>query len=62
MSEQYEVYGRTREDEALTHLGSLSVPEGTDLQTAVRKAHGEDWLELVAIPGESIGWAIEQKG
>ena len=45
-------------DEALTRIGTVTVPAGSDVRAAVRERHGDDWLELVAIPGESIAWAI----
>lgn len=57
MSETFEVYARKEEEEPLKHIGTIEV-EGDDLAGAVEKEYGGDWLELVAIPGTSIGWAI----
>ena len=46
-------------DQALTWLATMEL--NGDVKDAVRDAHGDDWLELVAIPSSSIGWAIEEK-
>ena len=59
MAQMYEIYGRREQDQALTWLATMDV-DG-DVKEAVQKAHGDDWLELVAIPSGSIGWAIEEK-
>ncbi|MCA9752923.1 MAG: hypothetical protein R3B81_12605 [bacterium] len=58
--ERFEIYGRRSCDEALTHLGSLDVPNADAVTDAAKKAHGEDWMELVAIPAGQIAWAIEE--
>jgi hypothetical protein len=34
------------------------VKEGASVADSVTRAHGKDWIELVAIPDTAIGWAI----
>lgn len=58
MERTYEVYARREQDEALTRIGTVTLAEGSDLGGEVRGRYGDDWLELVAIPGEEIAWAI----
>lgn len=58
MERMFEVYARREQDEALTRLGSVTIAGESDVAAAVRERYGDDWLELVAIPGESIAWAI----
>jgi hypothetical protein len=58
MERTFEVYARRAQDEALTRLGTVTLSGGSDVAAAVRKRYGDDWLELVAIPGEQIAWAI----
>ncbi|HMB69196.1 MAG TPA: hypothetical protein VKU85_07780 [bacterium] len=58
MDQTYEVYARRGQDEALTHLGAVELSGGLDVAAAVKERYGDDWLELVAIPGEKIAWAI----
>jgi len=58
MSERFEVYARREQDEALTRIGSVDVAKAKDVEEAVRREHGDDWLELVAIPDHAIRWAI----
>jgi hypothetical protein len=57
MEQTFEVYARREQDQALTRIGTVSL-SGDDVTAAVRERYGDDWLELVAIPGESIAWAI----
>lgn len=58
MARQYEVFGRRKQDEALTRIGTVSVEEADAVEAKVQEQHGEDWLELVAIPCDSFTWAI----
>ena len=58
MDQTFEVYARREQDEALTHIGTVDLGAGSDIAAAVRERYGDDWLELVAIPGEKIVWAI----
>jgi hypothetical protein len=59
MDEKYEVFGRRQADAALTRIGIVTVAAGAQVEAEVERHHGKDWLELVAIPASSIGWAIE---
>jgi hypothetical protein len=56
----YVVFARKRPDEALTRVGSVSAKDDQELEAAVTREHGEDWLELVAIPAGQIDWAIRE--
>lgn len=58
MERTFEVYARREQDEALTRIGTVTLAGGSDVRAAVKERYGDDWLELVAIPGESIAWAI----
>lgn len=58
MSETYQVFGRREQDEALTRIGAVTVDAAAGVEDAVRREHGDDWLELVAIPDRAIAWAI----
>ncbi|MGQ0721333.1 MAG: hypothetical protein ACT4PE_07130 [Candidatus Eiseniibacteriota bacterium] len=60
MDEKYEVFGRRREDAALTRIGVVTIAAGARVEAEVERQHGGDWLELVAIPASAIGWAIEE--
>ena len=60
MDEKYEVFGRRQQDKALTRIGIVTVAEGEAVEAEIERQHGQDWLELVAIPVSSIGWAIEE--
>jgi hypothetical protein len=61
MSETYEVFGRREQDQALTRIGAVTIASGTAVEDEIRRQHGQDWLELVAIPSRAIGWAIEEE-
>ena len=58
MAKQYEVFARKEQDEALTRIGTVSVEDAAEVEGKVKDEHGDDWLELVAIPCDSITWAI----
>ena len=58
MERTFEVYARREQDQALTRLGTVNLSDDSDVAAAVKERYGDDWLELVAIPGESIAWAI----
>jgi hypothetical protein len=58
MDQTFEVYARREQDQALTHIGTVDLSGGSDVAAAVKERYGDDWLELVAIPGEEIAWAI----
>ena len=58
MDRTFEVYARREQDEALTHIGTVDLGAGSDVAAAVTDRYGDEWLELVAIPGEKIAWAI----
>jgi hypothetical protein len=56
--EKYEVYARREDGEALTRVGTIEVEAGGSVEAAAKKEHGDDWLEMVAIPASKISWAI----
>ena len=56
--EKYEVYARKNDSDALTRIGTIDVEAGGSVEDAAKKEHGEEWLEMVAIPAEKISWAI----
>jgi len=58
MSETFVVFARREAQEPLTRIGRVTVPAGGSLEKRVREEHGEDWIELVAIPDRAIEWAI----
>jgi hypothetical protein len=57
---KWQVFARKRPDEALTRVGSVAANDDADLRAAVTREHGDDWLELVAIPAGEIQWAIRE--
>ncbi len=57
---QYEVYARKECHEALTHIGTIEAGNAEEAKTAAKQAHGEDWMEMVAIPKSGISWAIQE--
>ncbi|MGH2569769.1 MAG: hypothetical protein ACRDGR_01000 [bacterium] len=57
-SATYVVFARRESQEPLTRLGTVTVKEGSSVAESVTRAHGKDWIELVAIPDTAIGWAI----
>jgi hypothetical protein len=62
MSGNYFIFAKKQAEEALTKIGSVSAASGAAAADAAKKAHGEKWLEMVAIPESEISWAIEEKG
>jgi hypothetical protein len=58
MSATYVVFARRESQEPLTRIGTVTVKEGASVADSVTRAHGKDWIELVAIPDTAIGWAI----
>jgi hypothetical protein len=55
------VFARKEAAEPLTRIGTVAVDEGASVEAAVRAGHGEDWIEMVAIPETSIVWAIREE-
>jgi hypothetical protein len=43
-------------------VGTVQATDGTEAATAARRAHGDAWLEMVAIPRQGISWAIREDG
>ena len=58
MSQTYVVFARRESQEPLTKIGMVTVKEGSSVEDSVRDQHGEEWIELVAIPDTAIEWAI----
>jgi hypothetical protein len=58
MSATYVVFARRESQQPLTRIGSITVKEGSSVEESVTKEHGEDWIELVAIPDTAMEWAI----
>lgn len=56
--EKFEVYARREDGEALTRIGTIDVEPGGSVEAAAKKEHGDEWLEMVAIPAGKIRWAI----
>ena len=59
--EKYEVYARRDDSEALTRVGTIDVEPGASVEEAAKKQHGDEWLEMVAIPAGKIRWAIGEE-
>jgi 1,2-phenylacetyl-CoA epoxidase PaaB subunit len=60
MSKQYEVFARRECHEALTRIGSVTAADAAQARQAAKQTHGEDWMEMVAIPKSGISWAIQE--
>lgn len=60
MNQTYTVFARKESQAALTRLGTVSVAPGKSVEDAACAAHGEDWLELVAIPESDMSWTIRE--
>ena len=58
MSETFVVFARRKSQEPLTRIGKITVKPGSSVEESVSKEHGEDWIELVAIPETAMEWAI----
>jgi len=58
MSSTYVVFARRESQEPLTRIGTVIVPPGSSVEDSVTRAHGADWIELVAIPDTAMEWAI----
>ena len=58
MSATYVVFARNKSQQPLTRIGTVTVKEGTSVEDSVTREHGEDWIELVAIPDTAMEWAI----
>lgn len=59
--EKYEVYARRDDSEALTRIGTVEVEPGASVEAAAKQEHGDEWLEMVAIPAGKIQWAIGEE-
>ena len=55
---KFEIFARKDGDEALTRVGAIEIEEGASVEDAAKEQHGGDWLEMVAIPADSMSWAI----
>ena len=62
MSATYVVFARRESQEPLTRIGTVTVREGSSVEDSVTEKHGEDWIELVAIPDTAMEWAIGEGG
>jgi hypothetical protein len=59
--EKWAVFARREYKEPLTRIGTLELAAGASVVDAVKHEHGEDWLELVAVPESKIAWAIREE-
>jgi len=59
--ETWVVFARREYKEPLTRIGTLELAPGEDVKRAATRAHGESWLELVAVPESRIAWAIREE-
>ena len=57
----YVVFARRTPQEPLTRIGTVTVKVGSSLEESVKRQHGEEWLELVAIPEGAMEWAIGEE-
>jgi hypothetical protein len=57
----YFVFAKKEAEEALTKIGAVSATGGASAAEAAKRAHGEEWLEMIAIPENEIAWAIEER-
>ena len=60
-TERWIVLGRREYQEPLTRVGAVDVERGQDVGAMAKRALGEDWLELVAIPESRVEWAIREE-
>jgi hypothetical protein len=58
MNATFVVFARRKSQEPLTKIGTVTVKQGASVEESVSKEHGEDWIELVAIPETAMEWAI----
>ena len=59
--ENWVIFGRREYKEPLTCIGTLGVERGEDVSGATKREHGDEWLELIAIPESRIAWAIREE-
>ena len=60
-TDKWIVLGRRQYQEPLTRVGAIDVERGKDVGEVAKRALGEDWLELVAIPESRVEWAIREE-
>ena len=60
MSIQYEIYARRECHEALTRVGTITASDGDTVRDVAKREHGEDWLEMIAVPQDGIAWVIRE--
>jgi 1,2-phenylacetyl-CoA epoxidase PaaB subunit len=54
----YRIFARRESEKPLTAVGSVDAGDERQASAAARSEHGEEWLEMVAIPEKEMAWAI----